>query len=323
VDFFLQLVLLGGGFLALVKGADWLVDGSSSLARSFGVSPLFIGLTIVAFGTSAPELAVSVSASWKGAGAIAVSNVVGSNISNIALGIGLSALLFPMVVPRSSVRKEIPFNFLVSIAVLALLIGSAGVFRLERSSGIVLLVFFALFLEYTWEMARKDRSLPEALAGKQANPGRTRDRHKSLALLLVGLGLVVVGGNVTVNAASKIALLMGMSEAFVGLTIVAVGTSLPELVTSVRAAMKKESDIAIGNIVGSNIFNLLLILGLSAVVRPLQLEQRLYAVDMLYMCALPLVLWLFSVRDKKIGRGEGALLAASYVAYLAFLLWRG
>ncbi|HRW91549.1 MAG TPA: calcium/sodium antiporter [Thermotogota bacterium] len=320
---FVQFVVLVIGIVSLIKGADWLVDGSSGLARSFGVSPLFIGLTIVAFGTSAPELAVSLSAALKGAGEISISNVVGSNIANTALVIGLSTLILPMGVKYSTIRKEIPFCLLVSIVLMAFLIQGKG-YGLERSHGIALLAFLVVFLEYTFVMARGDRAYSREVSEQQSEATASGKMKRSKAFFLTGLGLalVLVGGECTVNASVQIALALGVSQAFVGLTIIAIGTSLPELVTSLSAILKKEADLAIGNIVGSNVFNILLILGLSSSIHPMTVFVPLYWLDLLYMTLLVGLLWIFSFTKRQIERWEGGILFASYIAYLVLVSLR-
>ncbi|HRW35658.1 MAG TPA: calcium/sodium antiporter, partial [Thermotogota bacterium] len=255
---FFQFILLILGIVLLVKGADWLVDGASGLSSSFGVSPLFIGLTVVAFGTSAPELAVSVSAAMKGSGSIAISNVIGSNIANIALVIGFAALLSPMLISKTTVRKELPFNILVSFALMAMLLRGEK-YGLDRYDGFILIIFFIIFMEYTLVMAKSDR---ERKKSEQSPHSKTQlkdikqQRIKNGLLTLIGLVMVVLGANLTVDSATQIALQLGISEALVGLTMIAIGTSLPELVTSITAIIKKQDDLAIGNIVGSNIFNI-------------------------------------------------------------------
>ncbi|HOO32990.1 MAG TPA: calcium/sodium antiporter [Thermotogota bacterium] len=320
----LQIVLLVVGIALLVKGADWLVDGAGGLAKSFGVSPLFIGLTVVAFGTSAPELAVSMSAAIKGSGSIAISNAIGSNIANIALVIGFTSMLAPLSVSRSTVRKELPFCILLSLAVFAMLLRGPA-YGLDRFDGIVLIIFLIIFMEYTLVMAKNDR-MTSKISEKDIIPDQQKvkkERIKNLILTIVGLVMVVFGADVTVNAATKIALSLGISEALVGLSMVAIGTSLPELVTSLSAALKGQSDLAIGNIVGSNIFNIGLILGVSSLVNPISVSVNLYWVDILVMTLLTVALLFATLKRNKVTRVEGALFFMSYIGYITFIAIRG
>lgn len=304
----------------LIKGADWLVEGAGNLARSFGVSPLFIGLTVVAFGTSAPELAVSLSASFNGLGEIALSNVVGSNIANVGLIVGVSAIILPLCVESSTVRKEIPFAIIISAAVFTMI-----AFRenpvLGIREGIILLLFFVVFFEYLFSMAKGQQEL---LKSKEKNQFAKDSRmEKNLFLTVLGLVIVVIGGKLVVDSASFIATFLGMSDAMIGLTIVAIGTSLPELVTSVTASLKKEMGIAIGNIVGSNIFNLLLVLGLTSLVNPVNVTINTYWIDLFVMLIFTGILMIFSTTRMKISRIEGLLLLSGYLIYIVFTIIRG
>ncbi|MFW6263415.1 MAG: calcium/sodium antiporter, partial [Thermotogota bacterium] len=318
--------LLMIGIAILVKGADWLVDGASGLSSSFGVSPLFIGLTVVAFGTSAPELAVSISASMKGAGSIAISNVIGSNIANIALVIGFSAILAPLAISKTTVRKELPFNILISFAVMAMLLRGAK-YGLDRYDGFILIIFFIIFMEYTLMMAKGDREKKKlennTLFGEEDNETIKKMRIKNGLWTLIGLAMVVFGADLTVDSATEIALQLGISEALVGLTMIAIGTSLPELVTSVTAIIKKQDDLAIGNIVGSNIFNICLILGISSILKPIGVIVDHYWADILFMSMLAVFLLLTTMKKSKITRIEGSLLFASYVGYIILISFRG
>jgi cation:H+ antiporter len=320
----LQIVFLAIGIALLVKGADWLVDGAGGLAKSFGVSPLFIGLTVVAFGTSAPELAVSMSAALKGSGSIAISNAIGSNIANIALVIGFTSMIVPLSISRSTVRKELPFNILLSCALFAMLMRGPE-YSLDRFDGVILIIFLLLFMEYTIVMAKNDRMLSKASAAdeKKDLEKEKKGRIKNLIFTLIGLAMVVFGADVTVNAATQIALSLGISEALVGLSMVAIGTSLPELVTSLSAALKGQSDLAIGNIVGSNIFNIGLILGVSSLVNPVSVSVNLYWIDILVMGLLAVALLLATFKRSKVTRVEGAVFFASYIGYITFIAFRG
>ena len=304
----LQFLLLAVGFVMLVKGADWFVDGASGIAEKFRIPPLIIGLTIVAMGTSAPEAAVSITATLKGTADITVGNIVGSNILNVLVILGLSAVITPLAVGKSTVRYELPF--LIGITVLLLLLGLDGTVSL--TDGLILLLFFALYLAYLFVMAKKGMAEIEE-----------SDKHLKLwqALLAtaVGLALVIYGSDLTVDAASAIARMLGLSERFIGLTIVALGTSLPELVTSVTAARKGSVDIAIGNIVGSNVFNILFVVGLSSLVRPVPFAAN-FRVDLLVALAAVVFLLLSSFRKRKLSRVDGAIMLAGYAAYFVYLI---
>jgi len=322
----LQFVLLILGIALLVKGADWLVDGASGLSSSFGVSPLFIGLTVVAFGTSAPELAVSISAAVKGSGSIAISNVIGSNIANIALVIGFSAILTPLAISKTTIRKELPFNILISFALMAMLLRGAK-YGLDRYDGFVLIIFLIIFMEYTLMMAKSDRErkrLESTDILSEADQEEIKKiRIKNVILTLIGLAMVVFGADLTVDSATEIALQLGISEALVGLTMIAIGTSLPELVTAVTAILKKQDDLAIGNIVGSNIFNICLILGVSSIIKPIGVIVDHYWADILFMSMLAVFLLLTTMKKSKITRLEGSFFFSSYIAYIIIISFRG
>ena len=311
------------GIVLIIAGANYLTEGASALARRFGVSPLVVGLTIVAFGTSTPELIVSLLSALKGNSDIAMGNVVGSNIFNVLVIGGITALVAPITVTRSTVRREIPLVLLASLvlSVMALDRVFAGTGATEnilsRSEGIVLLCFFLIFLTYTFAIAKGDPSDPHTA------PAPTK--HYPLWLLVVfiigGLGGLVLGGELFVDAASSIARTLGMSEGFIGLTIVAAGTSLPELATSVAAALKKEPEIAVGNIVGSNIFNIFFILGTTATVTPIRIGG-VSSLDFLVMSFSAILLYVFAVLfgQRVIKRAEGAVLFLCFVLYTTYLI---
>ncbi len=311
------------GIVLIIAGANYLTEGASALARRFGVSPLVVGLTIVAFGTSTPELIVSLLSALKGNSDIAMGNVVGSNIFNVLVIGGITALVAPITVTRSTVRREIPLVLLASLvlSVMALDRVFAGTGATEnilsRSEGIVLLCFFLIFLTYTFAIAKGDPSAPHTA------PAPTK--HYPLWLLVIfiigGLGGLVLGGELFVDAASSIARTLGMSEGFIGLTIVAAGTSLPELATSVAAALKKEPEIAVGNIVGSNIFNIFFILGTTATVTPIRIGG-VSSLDFLVMSFSAILLYVFAVLfgQRVIKRTEGAVLFLCFVLYTAYLI---
>lgn len=309
----LQVLLLILGFGMLIKGADWFVDGAAGMARRWGIPQLVVGLTIVAMGTSAPEAAVSISAALKGNAGITVGNIVGSNILNILIILGVSALITTLAVARSTVRNEIPY--MMVITVLFMVLGLTGN-RIELWEGIILWVAFLVYLGYLFLMAKRDRE--NGAGDGQEDEKASASVWKLLLLTLIGLALIIVGSNVTVDAASAIAEAAGMSDRFIGLTIVALGTSLPELFTSVSAARKGNADIAIGNIVGSNIFNILFIVGTTALITPVIYESR-FIVDTLVALGAGLLLWLFVLPKKQLGRAAGVTMLAAYVGYFVYL----
>jgi cation:H+ antiporter len=320
----LTIVLFIVGFFILIKGADLLVGGASSLAARLGVSALVIGLTIVAFGTSAPELIVNLLASLSGNTDIAIGNVLGSNIVNILIILGVSAIICPLAVGKGTVWKEIPFAMLavVVLAFMALdtFIDGAPASVLSRADGLVLIAFFVIFLYYIFGLARADAARGVAPDESIAQYGL----GKSIGLIVVGLLGLVVGGKWIVDGAITFASALGVSEALIGLTIVAIGTSLPELATSVVAARKKQIDIAVGNVVGSNIFNIFWILGISAVIAPLPFSPAL-SFDLLVTLGATLFLFmaLFVGARHTLERWQGWLFVATYIAYVAFLVIRG
>lgn len=304
----LQFVLLALGFVMLGKGADWFVEGAAGIAMRFGIPQLVIGLTIVAMGTSAPEAAVSIAAAVKGNADITIGNIVGSNILNILVILGLAASIVPIAVARSTVRIEIPFM----IAVTALLFYQGRDGSISLADGGALMVAFAVYMMYLYTMAMKsnvDSDLEE--------PGLPLER--CLLGAVGGLALIIAGSNVTVGAATSIATYAGLSERFIGLTIVALGTSLPELFTSVAAARRGNADIAIGNIVGSNIFNILFVVGLSALIIDIPFASA-FNFDTYVALGAAVLLWLCVLRTQRLQRWAGALMLVCYAAYLGYIL---
>lgn len=307
----------------LVKGADFLVDGASSIAKRFKISDLVIGLTIVAFGTSMPELVVSLFASLQGNTEIAIGNIIGSNIANILLILGISAIIYPLSVTKGTVWKEIPFSLLavVMVGIMAndALFDKTGFSALTRTDGLAMLGFFAIFMYYTFGIARQGQD-----ETSDAENVKERSLGISILLTLAGLVLLVVGGKLGVDMAVKIALGFGLSQALVGLTIVAVGTSLPELATSAVAAYRKKSDIAVGNVVGSNIFNVFWILGLSSTISPLPFKPEAN-VDILVSIGAALLLFvaMFVGKRHHLERRDGVIYLLVYFAYIAYLVVRG
>lgn len=310
MEILFQVLLLAVGFVMLIKGADWFVDGSSGIATKFGIPQLVIGLTIVAMGTSAPEAAVSISAAFSGNADITIGNIVGSNILNILIILGLSSVIVPIAVAPSTIRVETPF--MIAITVVMLLLGLDGVISLI--DGIIFLVLFAAYLAYLFWMAKKDKN-------KESEDEATKNISvvKAIIFAVIGLVLIVFGSNVTVDAATKIAQAVGVSERFIGLTIVALGTSLPELFTSVTAARKGNADIAIGNIVGSNIFNILFVVGISAIIIPVPFDPK-FIFDSIIAIAAGVLLLLCCLWTKKLKRWAGITMLLGYAAYFVVIL---
>ncbi|MCC4722213.1 calcium/sodium antiporter [Salinicoccus sp. RF5] len=314
-------ILLIVGFILLIKGADYFVEGASNIAFKLNVSPLLIGLTIVAFGTSAPEATVSIAGALEGSAGVVLGNVIGSNIVNITLVLGITALVAPIAVKSETVRKEIPFALLAGV-VLMILMADVALQDAEENvlglgDGLVILLIFSVFLYYVFEIAMKNRTQTQVEV--EADAGESW--LKNILLTIGGLIAIVFGGSMVVDGAIEIALALGMSETLVGLTIIAVGTSLPEIITSITAAMKNQGDIAFGNIVGSNIFNILFVAGASSTIAPLAIESKLFF-DGWVMVVLTVLLLIFSRTHFRIGRKEGAVMLAAYLAYLAYIIIR-
>ena len=314
----IQLLLLVLGFVMLVKGADLFVDGASGVATKFGIPQLVIGLTIVAMGTSAPEAAVSITAAFAGNADITIGNIVGSNILNILIILGISSLVYPLAVQKSTLIIDIP---IVLFATLILyLLGFDG--NISRVDGIIMLVVFIAYLAYLFGVAKKEKSAidrekaGEITVNSQSDEVAAKDISllKAILFTLIGLVLIVGGSNFVVDSATAIAKALGLSQRFIGLTIVALGTSLPELFTSVTAAMKKNSDIAIGNIVGSNIFNILFIVGLSGVVIPVPFAQA-FRFDTIISGIAVAALLAFCLPKKKLSRFAGVIMLVCYAIY--------
>ena len=323
MDTTLQILLLILGFAFLIKGADWLIMGASSTASNFKVSKMLIGLTIVAFGTGAPEFAVSISSLLSGKSDLLFGNVVGSNILNILLLVGIGALIRPIRVKKNTVRKELPLLLLIStvIVVLFFSVNLAGVNTsniITRSDGIICLLLFGIFLYYIIAMAHKDHTSNKEVEKPKWNVGRS--------LTITGLGLVgvVLGSQLVVNSASTIAAAAGVSERVIALTIVAFGTSLPELVTTITAAKRGENELIIGNIIGSNIFNICIVLGLPVAIfgtiTPSMEGIGLY-VDLGVMLLASILLWVFTLKDRKVTRLEGAIMLLVFVAYYSYVAY--
>lgn len=317
----IKIILLIIGFAVIIKSADLLVSGASAVARIFRISDLAIGLTVVAMGTSLPELSVNIIAVTKNTPEIAFGNVIGSNIANIFLVLGISAMIFPLAVGKGTVWKEIPMVMLVTLILWALssdalIDGSANSF-LSRIDGIVLLGFLVIFVCYSCSIA-------DTIPGMGLPP--VKPSGLAVSLVLVGLGIIglALGGKLVVDGAVFAARKIGMSETFIGLTLVAVGTSLPELATSAVAAWKKNPEIAVGNVVGSNIFNITGILAASALIRPLSIPQQFNAdIGVAVLSSLFLFVFMLTGGKKILDRWEGAILLAAYAGYLTYIIIRG
>ena len=315
-----NVILLIVGFIILIKGADIFVDGAKSIAGNFKVSKMLIGLTIVAFGTSAPEFAVSVKSMISGSGDIVLGNVVGSNILNILLILGTSALFHSLSVKNNTVKKELPFIILITCAFSALMLDSVfdkgEINAFLRGDGIVLLMFFAVFIYYLISMARNKIDDDE-------EDEKYLSMGKAVLFTLGGLVAIVLGSNSVVDAAVYIASHLGVSEKMISLTIIALGTSLPELVTSVTATRKGEYDIAIGNVVGSNIFNIGMVIGIPVAIFGAIRTVSFNYIDIIVMISASLLLFLFSFKDHKIDRKEGIMFLVVFVVYYAYVIVTG
>lgn len=299
----MNIILLVLGFILLLKGADWFVDGSSSIASRFGIPQLIIGLTIVAMGTSLPEAFVSITAALKANAAITIGNVVGSNILNVGIILGITALIRPLHIQNSTIKYEMPFMMLVTLLLILQGINQ----NISRFDGIIMWLFFLGYLYYIFRMTKNQTEETEI---KKTNP------------LFIPLGLVclMIGSNFAVDAATNIAISLGVSQRFIGLTIVALGTSLPELVTSVTAAKKGNADIAIGNIIGSNIFNILFVVGSSALITPVPFEPN-FIIDSFVAILIGFVLYICTKKTRVLDKKAGILLLVTYSIYFIYLLY--
>ncbi|MEZ5195790.1 MAG: calcium/sodium antiporter [Bacteroidales bacterium] len=313
----IPILLVVAGFVSLIFGANWLVDGASALAKKYKVSDLVIGLTIVAFGTSAPELVVNSIASIKGYSDIVLGNIVGSNNFNLFIILGLSGLILPIKVQTSTAWKEIPISLFVSVLLLFLL--NDFVFTdtsySSRLDGFIMLVLFCLFLYYVFNQMKND---PQTFTTENQ-----KSALKIWGLITIGLGGLILGGQLVVVYSVEIANVLGVSEKIIGLTIVAAGTSLPELVTSIVAATRKNSDIAIGNVIGSNVFNILLILSISSIIRPIEYNPK-FNLDLLILIGGTVFLYISMLtgQRKKLDRWEAGVLFGFYIIYTTYLVMR-
>ena len=315
----MQVVLLIVGFVVLIKGADWLIDGAVSTASHFKVSKMLIGLTIVAFGTGAPELAVSISSLLNGTTDMLLGNVIGSNILNILLLIGIAALIHPIRVKKDTVSKELPLLLLISTILIVLFLDvflmDADANTISRADGIICLLCFTIFLFYIITMARKNRS-----AKKEVEKPKFKLKT-SFILILVGLISVVGGSELVVSSASSIASAIGVSDRMIALTVIAFGTSLPELITTIKAAKKGETELLVGNIIGSNIFNICIVLRLPVALFGTVTPESFEALDIAMLVGSAAILLLAARSGRKITRGEGALMLATFALYYGYIVF--
>ena len=314
----IQIILLIVGFILLIKGADWLIDGASSTASHFKVSKLLIGLTIIAFGTGAPELAVSVSSLLNGTTDMLLGNVIGSNILNILLLIGIAAVIRPIRIKKDTVAKELPLLLLISTVIIVLfldtLLVSADQNTISRADGIICLLCFSVFIFYIISMARKNRAAKTEVEKPKFRLGI------SLLLILIGLAGVVGGSELVVSSASTIAASIGISDRMIALTIVAFGTSLPELITTIKAAKRGENELLVGNIIGSNIFNICIVLGLPVALFGTITPSSFEIIDLIMLVGATVILLLVSRSDRKITRLEGILMLAIFTIYYGYII---
>lgn len=308
----IQLLLLAVGFAMLSKGSDWFVDGACDISRRFHIPQLVVGLTIVAMGTSAPEAAVSITSAFKGVADITIGNIIGSNILNILVILGLASVIVPIAVAKSTVRIEMPF--LLAVTVLLAVLGWDG--AVTFLDGVIMALCFCLYLAYLFYCAK--HPAPEMVQDEEEAPKEMK-LWQAIAALVVGMGLIIWGSDISVSAATKIAQEMGVSERTIGLTIVALGTSLPELFTSVTAARKGNADIAIGNIVGSNIFNILFVVGLSSLITTVPFSVA-FRTDLYVALGAAVALWLACIPKRKLTRPVGIAMLAGYLVYLLSIL---
>ena len=320
-------VILVIGFVLLIKGADYFVEGSSSVAKKFKVPSLIIGMTIVAMGTSLPELAVSVTAAMAGNNTLAVSNVAGSNIFNLMFVIGVCSILTPIMVQKATVVRDIPLS--LGCALFLLVLGISGLgdktgMTLGHADGVIFLIVFAGYIFTMVRSAMKARAAGQKVeieGVEECDNMKELSYGKSILFLIVGAAAIAFGGDLTVDTASRIAIELGMSQTLVGLTIVSIGTSLPELVTSVVAARKNEVDMAVGNAVGSNIFNILMVLGISSAISPVALIRE-NIIDIVLLMVFSVMVWIFAGTRKKIERKEGIIMVVVYLIYCAYIIAR-
>lgn len=317
----MSFILLIIGFFFLIKGADLFVDGAASIARKFNIPSMIIGLTIVAMGTSAPEAAVSITSSLSGQNDMSVANVVGSNFFNILVVLGVSSLISKLPVQKNTIKKDTPFLLIVSGLLLVFGINK----YISRIEGLILLIVFVYFLYSTVKMAKSatnlDSSSDNEIALAENDTTTQTPILKTVILSVIGILGIIIGGDMVVDSATSIATLFGMSANLVGLTIVAIGTSLPEFVTSIVAIKKGETEIAIGNVIGSNIFNILLVLGLATFISPITIST-LALIDIIFMLCITILLYLFMKKDYSLLKKHGIILVGIYIVYMSYTIIR-
>lgn len=311
IDLIIQIILLVVGFVFLIKGADYFVSGSSSIAALLKIPTVIVGLTIVALGTSAPEAAVSITASLTGSNAMAVSNVIGSNLFNLLFIIGLCAALGELAIGRQMLEKDFPFLIVATIAIVAFIFMGWNILRVE---GIILLILLCVYLFYLIYTAKKSKDAQYVEKPKLTLP-------KSIVYIIVGLAGIILGGELVVNSASSIAMSFGMSETLVGLTIVSIGTSLPEVATSLTALKRDENELVIGNVIGSNLFNIVFVLAASATISPILLQPNIL-IDLILMLFVTVLCYVFARTQDKFDKKEGIVLLVIFIAYMAFAIMR-
>ncbi|QGT98620.1 Inner membrane protein YrbG, predicted calcium/sodium:proton antiporter [Candidatus Syntrophocurvum alkaliphilum] len=316
----MDYILLIIGFVLLIKGADIFVDGASSIAKITNVPPLLIGLTIVAFGTSAPEAAICINASLQGSGDLVLGNVIGSNMFNLLLAVGVASTIRAIKIKKTTVIKEFPLSIyataLMFLLSLDVYLGGQPQNLISRADGLILLLGLGIFIFYLVELAFMSKETEE-----EVDEIKTMTLPKSILFFIIGLVAIILGGDLVVKSATNIALAWGISETLVGLTIVSLGTSLPELVIAAIASIKEKIDIAMGNIIGSGLFNILFVLGISAVINPIEVDSKLY-VDFSILLIITTITYIFAITGRKIDRIEGIILTLTYIGYIIFIVIR-
>lgn len=329
MEIWLAFIILIIGLILLVKGADLFVDGASNLAKHFGVSALVVGLTVVAFGTSLPEAAVSISSQIQGLDDVSLGNIIGSNMFNLFFILGVSALFSPLIVKKEILKRDLPLSIIATVILIlmTLFFHSNGNKAITRVEGLVLFLSLIIYVIYLIKHSLKesaqnnDQQLFTVTEVAEVESKAIFTKKKAAIYTIIGLIGVVGGGILVTNGAKEIALFFGMSEWLVGLTIVSVGTSLPELITSVVAAFKKEVDIAVGNVVGSNLFNILFVLGFSSIIKPIKFNDGVMF-DLLFLAIGSILISLLALRKKRFGKLEGAIMVAMYIGYFAYIIVR-
>lgn len=311
INLIIEIILLLAGFVFLIKGADYFVEGSSSIAALLKIPTIIVGLTIVALGTSAPEAAVSITAALTGNNAMAVSNIIGSNLFNLLFIVGLCAILGNLAIGRQMLEKDFPFLIVATIAIIAFILVGWNIIRTE---GIILLILLFIYLFYLIYTAKKSKQSQYVEKPRLTLP-------KSIIFIVVGLIGIILGGELVVNNASSIAMKFGMSETLVGLTIVAIGTSLPELATSLAALKRKENELVIGNVIGSNLFNIIFVLALSSTLSPIALKPNIL-IDLILMLFVTILCYIFARTHEKFDKKEGIVLLLIFILYMAFAIFR-